>query len=51
MKLGKRNDERADVGTLLGLLTAGRGIGAVASGPLRKALISRNLCQAQAFFG
>ena len=35
----KQKDERTDVGTLIGLLSAGRGIGAVASGPLSEALL------------
>lgn len=42
MKAVKQNDERADVGTLIGLLSAGRGIGAVASGPLSEALLNGN---------
>jgi MFS family permease len=40
VKVVKQRDEAADVGTLLGLLSAGRGIGAVVSGPLSEKLLS-----------
>jgi len=39
IKLVKQRDENADVGTLLGVISAGRGIGAVVSGPLSEALL------------
>jgi MFS family permease len=35
----RKHDESADVGVLLGLLSAGRGIGAVVSGPLSEVLL------------
>lgn len=47
VKVVKQRDERADVGTLLGLLSAGRGIGAVVSGPLSEALLNGNPWQGQ----
>ena len=45
----KRNTE-ADSGVLLGLLSAGRGIGAVASGPLSEALLSTRIWEGEAGF-
>jgi MFS family permease len=48
VKVVKQMDERADVGTLLGLLSAGRGIGAVVSGPMSEALIKGKSWQGQA---
>lgn len=39
IKLVKAVDEKADVGMLLGVLSAGRGIGALVSGPLSEALL------------
>jgi MFS family permease len=47
VKAVKKNDERADVGTLIGLLSAARGIGAVASGPLSEALLTGHPWQGQ----
>jgi len=40
IKVIKSKDHSADVGTLIGLLSAGRGIGAVVSGPLSERLMS-----------
>jgi MFS family permease len=39
IKVVKLRDESADVGTLIGLLSAGRGVGAVVSGPLSELLL------------
>lgn len=39
IKVVKQQDETADVGTLLGLLSAGRGLGAVLSGPFSDVLL------------
>ncbi|KAH6681406.1 major facilitator superfamily domain-containing protein [Halenospora varia] len=39
LKVVKQRDESTDVGTLLGLMSAFRGVGAVASGPLSEALL------------
>jgi MFS family permease len=39
IKVVKERDEGADVGILLGLLSAGRGVGAVVSGPLSERLL------------
>ncbi|KFY72282.1 hypothetical protein V499_07568 [Pseudogymnoascus sp. VKM F-103] len=48
VKAVKGLDETTDVGTLLGILSAGRGIGAVASGPLSEALLSSRPWQGKA---
>lgn len=48
IKAVKQKDETADVGILLGLLSAGRGIGAVVSGPLSESLLSGRLWEGQA---
>ena len=47
VKVVKSRDDSADVGTLLGLLSAGRGIGAVVSGPLSEALLKGNPWEGQ----
>jgi MFS family permease len=47
VKVVKNRDESADVGTLLGLLSAGRGIGAVVSGPMTEALLKGNPWEGQ----
>ena len=41
VKVVKSRDESVDVGALLGLLSAARGIGAVASGPMTKSAPER----------
>ncbi|OBT86281.1 hypothetical protein VE02_05576 [Pseudogymnoascus sp. 03VT05] len=51
VKAVKGLDETTDVGTLLGILSAGRGIGAVASGPLSEALLSSRPWQGKATLG
>lgn len=43
IKMVKQNDRGADVGILLGFISAARGIGAVASGPLSEALVKKGL--------
>lgn len=48
IKVVKQRDEYADVGTLLGLLSAGRGIGAVISGPLSESLLKGRPWEGQA---
>jgi MFS family permease len=48
VKLIKQKDASADVGTLLGLLSAGRGIGAVVAGPLSEKLLEGKLWQGSA---
>ena len=48
LKVVKQRDERADMGTLIGLLSAGRGIGAVLSGPLSEALLNERPWQGKA---
>lgn len=39
IKLVKRYDQSADVGMMLGVTSAGRGVGSVLSGPLSEALL------------
>jgi MFS family permease len=39
IKMVKRQDQSADVGIMIGFISAGRGIGAVVSGPLSEALL------------
>ena len=51
IKLVKQRDESADVGMLIGLLSAGRGIGAVLSGPLSEALLNERPWQGKAGLG
>lgn len=51
IKVVKQHDESADVGTLIGLLSAGRGIGAVLSGPLSEALVNEMPWQDRAILG
>lgn len=51
IKLIKSNDERADVGMLLGVLSAGRGVGAIVSGPLSEAMLSRSTWRGEVGFG
>ncbi|ELR03521.1 hypothetical protein VC83_03396 [Pseudogymnoascus destructans] len=51
VKAVKGLDETTDVGILLGILSAGRGIGAVASGPLSEALLSSRPWQGKASLG
>ena len=46
----KKKEPGADVGILIGLLSAGRGVGAVASGPMSEALLDLKLWQGQAKF-
>jgi len=48
LKVIKQRDESADVGTLIGLLSARRGIGAVVSGPLSEALLNQRPWQSKA---
>jgi hypothetical protein len=47
VKAVKERDERADIGAVISLLSAGRGIGAVASGPLSERLLTGNPWKAQ----
>ena len=47
VKVVKSRDESVDVGALLGLLSAARGIGAVASGPMTEALLKGNPWEGQ----
>lgn len=51
VKAAKGLDETTDVGSLLGFLSAGRGIGAVASGPLSAALLDSRPWQGKAGLG
>ncbi|KFX93023.1 hypothetical protein O988_07036 [Pseudogymnoascus sp. VKM F-3808] len=51
VKAMKGMDETTDVGTLIGFLSAGRGIGAIASGPLSEALLSSKPWQGKASLG
>ncbi|KFZ03856.1 hypothetical protein V502_10603 [Pseudogymnoascus sp. VKM F-4520 (FW-2644)] len=51
IKALKGLDESTDVGTVLGFLSAGRGIGAVASGPLSEALLRSKPWQGKASLG
>jgi MFS family permease len=51
IKAVKTLDENTDVGTLIGLLSAGRGIGAVVSGPLSEALLTSKPWQGEATLG
>ena len=45
-----KREPGADVGILIGLLSAGRGVGAVVSGPLSESLLGLKLWQGQAEF-
>jgi hypothetical protein len=47
----KHRDESADIGSLLGVISAGRGVGAVVSGPLSEALLSGKPWQGDAGLG
>lgn len=47
----KRREDSADVGILIGLLSAGRGIGAVVSGPLSEVLLKSKSWQAETSLG
>ena len=46
----RKNNAGADSGVLLGLLAAGRGVGAVASGPLSEALLNARIWEGEAGF-
>lgn len=48
MKIIKQKDERADVGAMIGIFSAARGIGAVVSGPLSEVLLRNKPWQGQA---
>ena len=48
IKVIKQRDESTDVGALIGLLSAGRGIGALVSGPLSEALLNERPWQGKA---
>lgn len=51
IKAIKTLDENTDVGTLIGFLSAGRGIGAVVSGPLSEALLTSKPWKGEAALG
>jgi MFS family permease len=51
IKIIKQHDQTADIGMLLGLMSAGRGIGAVLSGPMSEALLKDRQRQDHANFG
>ncbi|KAI9741507.1 MAG: hypothetical protein M1818_004313 [Claussenomyces sp. TS43310] len=48
IKAVKQRDESTDVGILLGIISAGRGIGAVVSGPLSEALLRERVWKGKA---
>ncbi|CZR59257.1 related to monocarboxylate transporter 2 [Phialocephala subalpina] len=50
IKMVKQNDRGADIGILLGVVSAARGIGAIGSGPLSEALVKRGLGTGQEGF-
>jgi MFS family permease len=51
MKMVKRQDQSADVGMLLGVIRAGRGIGSVLSGPLSEQLLRGRIWEGKAGLG
>lgn len=51
IKLSKRHDQSADVGMMIGVTSAGRGVGSVLSGPLSAALLSGGKWRGKAAFG
>jgi MFS family permease len=51
IKLVRLRDEATDVGTLIGVISAGRGIGAVVSGPLSELLLREHSWEGVAAFG
>ncbi|RDL35425.1 uncharacterized protein BP5553_07356 [Venustampulla echinocandica] len=51
IKVVKQRDERTDVGTLIGCISAGRGVGAVLSGPLSESLLRGNPWSGEAGLG
>lgn len=51
IKMVKRQDQSADVGMMLGVISAGRGIGSVVSGPLSEALLKGGRWKGEAALG
>jgi len=51
IKVMKQRDESVDVGILLGIISAGRGVGAVVSGPLSTVLLKDRPWKGEADFG
>jgi MFS family permease len=51
IKLIKGRDQSADVGIMIGIISAARGVGAIASGPLSEALVKGKPWLGQAEFG
>ena len=51
IKIMKARDEAADVGTMLGIISAGRGLGAVVSGPLSEVMLKDRPWEGEAGLG
>ncbi|KAG9236766.1 MFS monocarboxylate transporter [Amylocarpus encephaloides] len=51
LKIIKQKDQSTDVGALIGMLSAGRGLGALVSGPLSEALLRGSPWKGEADFG